>query len=106
MTFTPSLPLESTTLLAITLFTEVELPATPDHSHDHVPLYGTHWYLHLDFFLGSIQTPYADDKGFHPIQALMHTRRPASAVPRHSLLESITLLLVVLYAKVELPVYS
>ncbi|RZR87288.1 hypothetical protein BHM03_00014662 [Ensete ventricosum] len=29
-------------LLAVALFTEVELPAAPDHSHDHVPLHGTH----------------------------------------------------------------
>ncbi|RZR79139.1 hypothetical protein BHM03_00004771 [Ensete ventricosum] len=30
------------TLLAVALFTEVELPATPDHLHDHIPLHGTH----------------------------------------------------------------
>ncbi|RRT46081.1 hypothetical protein B296_00019313 [Ensete ventricosum] len=50
-----------TALLAVALFTGVELPAAPDYSHDHAPLYGTHWYLHLDFFLGGIQPPYADD---------------------------------------------
>ncbi|RRT49947.1 hypothetical protein B296_00033397 [Ensete ventricosum] len=54
-------PLESTTLLVIALFTEVELSVAPDHSHDHVPLLGTLWYLHLDFFLDGIQPPYADD---------------------------------------------
>ncbi|RRT70207.1 hypothetical protein B296_00020310 [Ensete ventricosum] len=48
-------------LLTIALFTKVELPAAPDHSHDYVPLHGTHWYLHLDFFLGGIQPPYVDD---------------------------------------------
>ncbi|RWW05071.1 hypothetical protein BHE74_00055012 [Ensete ventricosum] len=53
--------LESTTLFAIALFTEVELPAAPDYSHDHVSLHGTHWYLHLDFSLGDIQPSYADD---------------------------------------------
>ncbi|RWW49126.1 hypothetical protein BHE74_00044776 [Ensete ventricosum] len=61
MTFTPSLPLESTALLAVALFTEVELPTAPDHSHDHIPLHGTHWYLHLDFFLGGIQPSYTDN---------------------------------------------
>ncbi|RWW27296.1 hypothetical protein GW17_00008279 [Ensete ventricosum] len=35
-------PLESTALLSVALFTEVELPTAPDHSHDHVPLHGTH----------------------------------------------------------------
>ncbi|RRT84412.1 hypothetical protein B296_00005720 [Ensete ventricosum] len=30
-------------LLVVALFTEVELPTAPDHSHDHVPLHGTHW---------------------------------------------------------------
>ncbi|RZR97767.1 hypothetical protein BHM03_00027012 [Ensete ventricosum] len=97
-------PLESTALLAVALFTEVELPVAPDHSHDHIPLYETHWCLHLDFFLGGIQPSYADDQGFHPMQAPMHTRRPASTVPRHSLLESIVLFLVVSYTKVEPPV--
>ncbi|RZS01832.1 hypothetical protein BHM03_00031770, partial [Ensete ventricosum] len=29
-------------LLAVALFTEVELSTAPDHSHDHVPLYGIH----------------------------------------------------------------
>ncbi|RRT41630.1 hypothetical protein B296_00038259 [Ensete ventricosum] len=38
------------------------------------------------------------------MQALMHTRRPTSVVPRLSLLESIAVLLVVSYTKVELPV--
>ncbi|RRT55803.1 hypothetical protein B296_00022482 [Ensete ventricosum] len=99
------LPLESTALLVVALFTEVELPVAPDHSQDHVPLHGTYWYLHLDFFLGGIQPPFADDKSFHPMLFPMHTRRPVSAVPRHSLLESIALLLVVSYTKVELPVY-
>ncbi|RZR94785.1 hypothetical protein BHM03_00023534 [Ensete ventricosum] len=42
MAFTPSLPLESIVLLAVALFTEVELPAAPDHSHDHVSLHETH----------------------------------------------------------------
>ncbi|RZS28401.1 hypothetical protein BHM03_00062026 [Ensete ventricosum] len=50
-------PLESTALFPIALFTEMELPTAPDHSHDHVPLHGTHWYLHLDFYLGGIQPP-------------------------------------------------
>ncbi|RRT34268.1 hypothetical protein B296_00024876 [Ensete ventricosum] len=53
--------LKSIALLSIALFTKVELPTPPDHSHNHVPLYGTHWYLHLDFFLGGIQSSYADD---------------------------------------------
>ncbi|RRT40399.1 hypothetical protein B296_00038886 [Ensete ventricosum] len=53
--------LPSLTLLVVALFTEVELPTAPDHSHDHIPLHGIHWYLHLDFFLSGIQTPYADD---------------------------------------------
>ncbi|RWW05695.1 hypothetical protein GW17_00031016, partial [Ensete ventricosum] len=91
-------------LFVVALFTEVELPAAPDHSYDHVPLYGTHWYLHLDFFLDGINPLYVDNYSFHPMQAPMHTRRPTSAVPRHSLLESIALLLVVSYTKVELPV--
>ncbi|RWW26487.1 hypothetical protein GW17_00009130, partial [Ensete ventricosum] len=48
--------------------------------------------------------PYADDQGFHPMQDLMHTHgRPASAVPWHSLLESVVLA-VVLFTEVELPV--
>ncbi|RRT34713.1 hypothetical protein B296_00055292 [Ensete ventricosum] len=58
-----------------------ELSAAPDHSYDHIPLHGTHWYLHLDFFLGGIQPSYADDQGFYPMQAPMYTRRPASAIP-------------------------
>ncbi|RWW40258.1 hypothetical protein BHE74_00054345 [Ensete ventricosum] len=41
-------------VLTVALFTEVELPTAPDHSHDRVLLHGTHWYLHLDFFLGGI----------------------------------------------------
>ncbi|RZS27591.1 hypothetical protein BHM03_00061093 [Ensete ventricosum] len=61
--------------------TPFKLPTASDHSHDHVPLYGTHWYLHLDLFLGGIQPSYADDYGFHPMQALMHTQRSASTVP-------------------------
>ncbi|KAJ8512127.1 hypothetical protein OPV22_002561 [Ensete ventricosum] len=97
--------LESTALLAVALFTEVELPVAPDHSHDHVPLHGTHWYLHLDFFLDGTQPPYADDQGFHPMQASMHTHgRTASAVLWHSLLESTALLAVALFTEVELPV--
>ncbi|RWW11497.1 hypothetical protein GW17_00024893 [Ensete ventricosum] len=48
-------------ILVVTLFTKVELPTAPDRSHDHVPLHEIHWYLHLDFFLGGIQPPYADD---------------------------------------------
>ncbi|RZS07303.1 hypothetical protein BHM03_00038125, partial [Ensete ventricosum] len=32
-------------LLVVALFTEVELPVAPDHSHDHVPLHGTHCHL-------------------------------------------------------------
>ncbi|RWW58496.1 hypothetical protein BHE74_00034636 [Ensete ventricosum] len=45
MAFTPSLPLESTAFLVVALFTEVELPAAPNHSYDHVPLHGTHCHL-------------------------------------------------------------
>ncbi|RZS27393.1 hypothetical protein BHM03_00060854 [Ensete ventricosum] len=37
-----------TALLVVALFTEVELPTAPDHSHDHVPLHGTHCCLHLN----------------------------------------------------------
>ncbi|RWW15486.1 hypothetical protein GW17_00020679 [Ensete ventricosum] len=48
MAFTPSLPLESIVLLAVALFTEVELPAAPDHSHDHVSLHETHCVHALD----------------------------------------------------------
>ncbi|RWW52056.1 hypothetical protein BHE74_00041548 [Ensete ventricosum] len=47
-------PVAGRTLLAVALFTEMELPTARDHSHDHVPLHGTHWYLHLDFFLCDI----------------------------------------------------
>ncbi|RRT78269.1 hypothetical protein B296_00020004 [Ensete ventricosum] len=49
---------------------------------DHVPLHRTHWYLQSDFSLGGTQPLYADDQGFHLMQASMRTHgRPASAVP-------------------------
>ncbi|RWW28690.1 hypothetical protein GW17_00006810, partial [Ensete ventricosum] len=45
-----------TALLAVALFTEVELPVAPDHSHDHVPLHGTPWYLD-PYFASASESP-------------------------------------------------
>ncbi|RWW38474.1 hypothetical protein BHE74_00056287 [Ensete ventricosum] len=90
---------------------ECSLPAAPDRSHDHIPLHETHWYLHLDFFLGGIQPPYADDQVSDttipfgllclaeqlvpcsaPVNVLARLRLFANTVPHYTLQEKVLML--------------
>ncbi|RRT52155.1 hypothetical protein B296_00018776 [Ensete ventricosum] len=85
MVFTPSLHLESTALLAVALFTEMELPAASDHSHDHRPPSPLDYFVLLNnLHLGLPPQMHLLDYDPSPIQSPLH---PSSAYKTYSYLQ-------------------